>query len=118
MNRDAEIRQITRENRRRRIERMDPPPCALERDRPLAVSDLPVSGPRPQRVLRVETHYFCAGSLWEKIGGTWSCVQAAPILRWMIGKTPDTVKLALLKMGARYEFLSPTVMGKSHGTTA
>lgn len=69
----------------------------------------------PTRLLRVTTDYFCAGAIWKKISGVWSCINAAPILKWMVGMNSDKAKLALLKMGANYEFLDPTVTGPSHG---
>jgi hypothetical protein len=56
--------------------------------------------------LRVETDYFVAGAIFEKIYGVWSCVRAAPILRWMIGKSPKEIHTGLLKMGADYDWLS------------
>jgi len=37
-------------------------------------------------LLRIETKYFCAGALFEKKDGKWECVQAAPIIKWMVGK--------------------------------
>lgn len=59
----------------------------------------------PERLLRVSTQYFTAGAVWQKISGAWSCTHAAPILHWMKGINPDQAKLALLKMGAHYQFL-------------
>lgn len=59
-----------------------------------------------EKLLRVQTDWFCAGAVWQKIHGLWSCVHAAPILRWMVGKTPSEVKIALLKMGAEFEWLN------------
>lgn len=67
----------------------------------------------------METDYFVAGAVWEKIGGAWSCTHAAPILRWMKGRSPQQVSAALLKMGADYQFLpDPAIMGSSHGVNA
>lgn len=60
---------------------------------------------RPELLLRVETDYFVAGAVYQKIGGAWSCVHAAPILHWLKGMNPDHAKLALLRMNAQYEFL-------------
>jgi hypothetical protein len=116
----TQAEQWKRESRARRAEeRLSPP--ALEQDRGLRVRSelLPTSAPRPSRLLRVETDYFVAGAVWEKIGGAWSCVHAAPILRWMKGKNSDEAKLALLRMGAKYDFIPlPKVTGRSHGVTA
>ena len=59
----------------------------------------------PERLLRVVTDYFCAGAVWKKIGGFWECVLTAPILHWMKGMSPLDAKVALLKMGAQFEWL-------------
>lgn len=64
----------------------------------------------PRRLLRVETEYFTAGAVFEKIFGLWSCTQAAPIIRWMVGKDVMAIKVALLKMAARYEWVAPSPM--------
>jgi hypothetical protein len=57
--------------------------------------------------LRVETPYFVAGAIFEKIYGVWSCVKAAPEIAWMTGKSPKEIHLGLLKMEADYDWLSP-----------
>jgi hypothetical protein len=73
----------------------------------------------PERLLQVSTEYFVAGSVWKKIGGSWSCILAAPIIKWMVGMRPDQAKLSLLKMGADYQFLPATqVMVASDGVSA
>lgn len=61
----------------------------------------------PERLLHVTTGYFCAGAVWRKIHGIWSCTEAAPILRWMVGKTVGEAKVALLKMGAEWGWSQP-----------
>lgn len=58
------------------------------------------------KLLRVETEYFRAGAIWRKIYGIWSCTQAAPKLRWMVGQTISQSKVALLKMGASWQWIS------------
>lgn len=83
-----------------------------------AMADLRAAHRPTERLLQVQTDFFCAGAVWRKISGAWSCVQTAPILDWMQGMNPDQAKIALLKMQANYQFLSPTVMGPSHGVTA
>lgn len=70
---------------------------------------------KSQLLLRVSTEYFVAGSIWQKIGGIWSCLKAAPILRWMVGMNRDRAKLALLKMDAQYEWIRPRLSGPSNG---
>lgn len=64
-----------------------------------------MSDSTPQRLLRVQTDYFCAGALWAKIGGIWSCVHTAPILHWMRGMTTAQAKIDLLKMQADFQWL-------------
>ena len=38
-----------------------------------------------ERLLRVEAPHFVAGAVWLREGEVWRCVDAAPILRWMLG---------------------------------
>lgn len=61
--------------------------------------------PAAMRLLRVSTEYFVAGAEWRKIGGIWSCVRAAPIIKWLVGMNADAAKLALLRMGAEWEWI-------------
>jgi len=58
-------------------------------------------------LLRVRSDYFVAGALFEKLYGVWACVKAAPILHWMVGKSPLDIKFALLKMGASFQWIAP-----------
>ena len=60
---------------------------------------------RQRKLLRVESEYFVAGAVFEKIYGIWSCTRSAPIIRWMMGKQPAEIKVALLKMEAQWEWL-------------
>lgn len=70
----------------------------------------------PVRLLQVSTDYFCAGAVWKKISGIWSCIHAAPIMRWMVGMTGWQAKMALLKMDAKFQWISaPNVTGAAHG---
>lgn len=64
----------------------------------------PQAPPNAEKFLSIQTEYFTAGAQWKRIHGVWSCVHAAPIIRWMVGKTPGDVKVQLLKMGARWEW--------------
>ena len=65
----------------------------------------------PTKLLRVVTEHFVAGAEWRKVYGAWSCVRAAPILRWMAGMNRDQAKVALLRMGAQWEWIEPSVHG-------
>ena len=55
-------------------------------------------------LLSVQTDYFRAGSVWEKIYGIWSCTRSSRILRWMVGMNQTEAGLALAKMGAAYQW--------------
>lgn len=59
-----------------------------------------------EKVLEVVTDYFSAEAVWKKIYGIWSCVSVAPELRWMKGMGQQEAKLALLKMGASWKWIS------------
>jgi hypothetical protein len=60
--------------------------------------------PRDVRVLmQVKNEYFCAAAVWERVSGVWSCVEAAPILGWMVGMNKDKAKVELLKRGCTWE---------------
>jgi len=48
--------------------------------------------PVDQRLLQVTAPHFCAGAVWQKREGKWVCVQAAPILKWMVGLSAETMK--------------------------
>jgi hypothetical protein len=60
-----------------------------------------------ERTLRVETEYFIAEAVWRKIYGVWSCFQASKVIRWMVGQREQEAKVALLKMGAKWEWRKP-----------
>ena len=59
----------------------------------------------PVKLLRVQTDYFVAGAIWEKIGGFWSCTKAAPIIRWMKGQSPEQTARKLLRLSADYQWI-------------
>ncbi len=57
------------------------------------------------RILRVEAPTFVAGAVWVQRPDGWACVDAAPILRWMIGTKPERVKSWLDRRGFHYEWI-------------
>lgn len=70
-------------------------------------------------LLKVQTDAFRAGALWEKIYGIWSCTKSARTLSWMKGMNRLDAKLALLRMGASFNFLPlPKSRGASTGHQA
>lgn len=75
-----------------------------------------VSKPKPapplERLLHVSNEYFTAGAIWVRVHGAWSCKQAAPILKWMVGMQFDRVPIELLKRGCRWSW-SPVTAGTS-----
>jgi len=67
----------------------------------------PTAAPRPTLLLRVETDYFVAGAVYEKVFKEWRCVRTAPILKWLKELPLAQTKIALLKMDATWSW-SPT----------
>lgn len=70
---------------------------------------VPNGAPLPvniERLLWVSNEFFTAGAVWKRISGAWSCVKAAPILRWMVGMNCNQAKLELLRKGCHYEWLA------------
>ena len=67
-------------------------------------------------LLKVQTDYFQAGAIWRKIYGIWSCTHAARVLSWMRGLSPSKVKIALLKMDARFSWIPISPVKNSQST--
>jgi hypothetical protein len=65
--------------------------------------------------LRVQTEFFTAGAVWQKIYGIWSCTSAAPKIRWLQGMNPAQAKLALERMNASFTFRPLQPRGQSTG---
>ena len=59
-----------------------------------------------ERLLVVETDSFVAGAVFQKVDSLWYCVETAPILGWMMGKSPQEIKVKLSKLRARWRFLA------------
>lgn len=64
-------------------------------------------------LLWVSNDYFTAGAVWKRIFGVWSCIKAAPIIKWMVGMNKDKAKLELLRKGCTYQWIYPGVNCKS-----
>lgn len=62
---------------------------------------MPIHRPK---LLRVVAPHFVAGAVWEFKHG-WQCVEAAPIIKWMVGKHPREVSSYLERKGWSYEWL-------------
>lgn len=61
------------------------------------------------KLLRVQTDYFVAGAVFRRLDNAWTCLRAAPILRWMTHRPVDQIAANLLKMGARCDWLPLSV---------
>lgn len=55
--------------------------------------------------MQATNEYFCAIAVWERKDGFWRCVEAAPILRWMLKMTPESAKLELAGKGCDWKWL-------------
>ena len=49
--------------------------------------------------------HFVAGADWQLTDTGWVCTDAAPILRWMVGKPPEQVAAYLRRKGWEYQWL-------------
>lgn len=58
-----------------------------------------------RKLLRVSAPHFVAGAVWRKAGDGWECERAAPIIKWMVGKSPSFVGQYLKEKGWRYEWI-------------
>lgn len=61
--------------------------------------DLPIT-----KLLRVQNDHFTAGAVFEKKGDRWVCIEAAPIIKWMLVIPFEEIKANLLKRGCRWEW--------------
>jgi hypothetical protein len=64
-------------------------------------------------VMRVWNEYWEALAVWSRRANVWACVQAAPTIRWMLGKDRLTVKNELLKRGCKWEKVTLTLAQKA-----
>jgi hypothetical protein len=55
-----------------------------------------------RRILRVTSRHWVAGAVWENDGSGWRCVQAAPIIAWMMQCSADEARDRLTL--TRYEW--------------
>ena len=58
-----------------------------------------------EKIIRVRWKNVTASAVWEKRAGLWHCVFCAPILGWMLNRSPEEVRDRLLAMGAKWEWL-------------
>jgi hypothetical protein len=60
-------------------------------------------------LLRVEAPHFVAGAVWVKIPGqSWRCTEAAPIIKWMVGKSPASCRTYLEKKRWSWKWMPTT----------
>lgn len=60
----------------------------------------------PVRRLLVETEFFKAFADYQRVLGGWSCIKADPPISWLKHMEVQAGKIALLKMGAHFEFVN------------
>lgn len=60
----------------------------------------------PRKLLRVTAPHFVAGAEFCNTNGRWECDFAAPILHWMIGKSPAEIHDYLGRKGWHWEWLN------------
>lgn len=58
------------------------------------------------RLLRITAPHFVAGAIWRQVGPAWRCVDAAPILRWMVGMGAGEVRGYMTSKGWSWEWLT------------
>ncbi len=65
------------------------------------------TGRRTERLLRVEAPHFVAGCVWVKTNDGWIVdpAQCAPIIKWMIERSPKYVDGIIKATGWRHEWL-------------
>jgi hypothetical protein len=56
-------------------------------------------------LLVIDAPHYCAGSVWKKTGKMWECIEAAPIIRWMVGRDVQSVGNYLKKQGYSWEWI-------------
>lgn len=57
-----------------------------------------------ERLMRCQNDYFVAGAVWRRKDGIWSCIRAAPIIKWMLGMSPESAKMNLAKRGCSWQW--------------
>lgn len=65
------------------------------------------------KTLRVSTEFFAATAKFEKRYGAWACCSANHPLGWMVGKSMSQIQVALLKMGAQFDWVSAIESGSA-----
>ena len=60
-----------------------------------------------QKLLRIEAPHYVAGAIFKKVNDDWRCVKAAPIIKWMIGKSIKDISdyLSKKKFGWKHQWV-------------
>lgn len=58
-----------------------------------------------EKLLRVSAPHFVAGAIFVKGEVGWKCVNAAPIIHWMVGKSPEYLHRYIKRKGWKWEWL-------------
>lgn len=64
-------------------------------------------------MLRVSGRRFVAGAEWELTPDGWRCINAAPVIKWMIGCSPRTAHARLMRERLTWEWLDDPTIGSS-----
>ena len=63
-----------------------------------------------RRTLRVSSRRFVAGAEWELTPHGWRCINAAPVIKWMIGCSPRTAHARLMRERLTWEWLEASAI--------
>jgi hypothetical protein len=58
------------------------------------------------RLLVVDAPHFYAGAVWQRVNDAWQCIEAAPILKWMRGKSAAQTGDYLKRKGWAYQWVT------------
>ncbi len=68
---------------------------------------------RPERLCLIEGTTrkgaeFAAAAVWVRgDDGAWRCVEAAPIIAWMVGRDPEAIRRYMIGMGWTWRWADP-----------
>lgn len=64
--------------------------------------------PEKTLILCAQADGFCAWAIWRRKLGLWTCVEAQPLLRWLVGSLSTTAKFSLLQRGFTFRWIEPS----------
>lgn len=57
-----------------------------------------------KKLLHITTPHMTYKAVWEKQTSGWKCIQASPIIKWMVGKPINTISAYISKKKWTYEW--------------